>query len=48
MERQIHEMRAELEAEEAEVMTLIAQDEARESVIAADRGKMASSRGVRA
>jgi circadian clock protein KaiC len=46
LERQVQEMRAELEAEEAEMMTLIGQDEARESVFEADRGKMASNRGV--
>ena len=47
LERQVQEMRTELEAEEAEMMTLIGQDEARESVFEADRGKMASNRGVK-
>jgi circadian clock protein KaiC len=47
IERQIQEMRAELEAEEAEIMTLIAQDEARENIIEADRGLMATRRGVK-
>lgn len=47
MERQVEELRAELESEESEVMMLITQEEKRETVIEADREVMASSRGVR-
>ncbi len=46
-ERQIEETRAGLEAEENEVAMLIAQEEARETALGADRDVMAASRGVR-
>ncbi len=46
VERQMEELRAELDAEEAEVLMLISQDETRESVMEAERGAMASRRGM--
>ena len=46
-ERQIEELRAAMEAEEAEVATLIEQEQARETTLDADRATMANSRGKR-
>jgi circadian clock protein KaiC len=46
-ERQIIEMRAAIEAEEAEVSTLIEQEENRETALGAERAVMAAKRGVR-
>jgi circadian clock protein KaiC len=46
MERQIAELRAAIEAEEAEVLTLVEQEEARETAIENDRSQMAVHRGV--
>jgi circadian clock protein KaiC len=47
-ERQIAELHAEIEAQEAEAVRLAAQDEQRETVLEADRAAMGASRGVHA
>jgi circadian clock protein KaiC len=47
VERQIEELRAAVDAEEAEIAMLIAQEEVRERSFGADREAMALSRGVR-
>jgi circadian clock protein KaiC len=47
MERQIVEVRAALEAEEGEIATIIAEEEAHETAIRSDREGMATRRGVR-
>jgi len=47
-ERRIAELRAEIEAQEAEVASLIVQEERREGLRDFDRAAMAASRGVQA
>ena len=46
MERQIAELRANLETEEQEVLTLLDEDEAREATLAQDRAAIAARRGA--
>jgi circadian clock protein KaiC len=47
-ERQIAELHAEIEAQDAEVARLVAQEERRETVLETDRAAMGASRGLRA